>query len=250
MGKSLQLLTMTDMTAWTRYHLDTRDHWNSVILVLPLFAIYQVGLLSTGGIRNGVDIVTDGLLSVTGGSPALYVVLIVCMTIVALLAALELSRLGQRPFRRELFLAVLAESLLYATVMGTCILALLSAVPGFDPSLSSAVAETSPMSRFVLSMGAGVHEELVFRLGIFGGIVAVGNRLGASRGRVLFGALLVSSLLFSAVHYVGPLADPFTAYSFVYRTLAGVIFAGLYVVRSFAVAVYTHAIYDVLVLVF
>jgi membrane protease YdiL (CAAX protease family) len=63
-------------------------------------------------------------------------------------------------------------------------------------------------------------------------------------------ALLISSFLFSAIHYVGEMADPFTVFSFVYRFLAGMLFAGLYAARSFAVAVWTHALYDVLVLVF
>ena len=62
-------------------------------------------------------------------------------------------------------------------------------------------------------------------------------------------AAVASSLLFSAVHYVGPYADAWTPFSFAFRFLAGMVFAALYAVRSFAVAVYTHALYDVLVLV-
>ena len=107
------------------------------------------------------------------------------------------------------------------------------------------------VTRIVMSVGAGVHEELVFRLVLFGGISAALMRWrGWSARRSGLVALLVSSLSFSAVHYVGSKSDPFTLFSFSYRFVAGMLFAGLYATRSFAVAVYTHALYDVLVLVF
>jgi membrane protease YdiL (CAAX protease family) len=59
--------------------------------------------------------------------------------------------------------------------------------------------------------------------------------------------LVASSLLFAAAHYVGPLGDAFDLYSFTFRTLAGMFFAILFVVRGFGIAAGTHALYDVLV---
>ena len=61
-------------------------------------------------------------------------------------------------------------------------------------------------------------------------------------------AVFVSSLLFSLAHYVGP--EQFGMFSFVFRLLAGALFCGLFLARGFAVAVYTHAIYDIYVMVF
>jgi hypothetical protein len=60
----------------------------------------------------------------------------------------------------------------------------------------------------------------------------------------------LSSAAFSAVHHLGPLGDPLAVWIFVFRMLAGVLFGLLFWFRGFAVAVYTHAIYDVIVLVF
>jgi len=60
---------------------------------------------------------------------------------------------------------------------------------------------------------------------------------------------LVSSVLFSALHYVGSLGDPFTLYSFLFRFLSGGIFSLIFGLRGLAVAVYTHAVYDIMVLV-
>lgn len=239
------------MEALRRYHRDTRDLWNSVILVLPLFLLYQIGLLATGGIRNGVDLVTDALLRAAGGSAIGYLALNTALAGVVLGVALAVGRKGRRPFRRSLYVWVLLESLVYAALLGTVILWVLSHVPGIRPALSTAIEQSGVVTRIVMSVGAGVHEELVFRLVVFGGLSALLARwLSWSALRAGLVALVVSSLLFSAVHYVGPLADQLTLFSFAYRLLAGVLFACLFATRSFAVAVYTHALYDVLVLVF
>jgi hypothetical protein len=55
---------------------------------------------------------------------------------------------------------------------------------------------------------------------------------------------------FSAVHHLGPYGDKLLLGVFTFRVLAGLLFGLLFWFRGFAVAVYTHALYDVLVLVF
>ena len=60
-------------------------------------------------------------------------------------------------------------------------------------------------------------------------------------------AVLISSALFSCAHYLG--SEPFHIVSFTYRFLAGMLFCALFWFRGFAVAVYTHTIYDIYVLV-
>jgi hypothetical protein len=59
---------------------------------------------------------------------------------------------------------------------------------------------------------------------------------------------LVSSALFSAAHHVGPLGDPLRLGVFTYRMLAGIVFGLIFWFRGFAVAVYTHALYDMYVM--
>ena len=103
--------------------------------------------------------------------------------------------------------------------------------------------------RFLLYMGAGVWEELVFRLALLGGIyfatvkVVRGNRL-------VFGlvALLLSSLAFAAFHHVGANAEPFTSKAFAFRLLAGGVLGTLYLSRGLGVCVYTHAFHNLFVL--
>jgi membrane protease YdiL (CAAX protease family) len=63
------------------------------------------------------------------------------------------------------------------------------------------------------------------------------------------GWAVVAALVFSGWHYVGALGDEFEATSFVFRAVCGLVFTLIYVYRGFAPAVWTHAIYDIWVLV-
>jgi membrane protease YdiL (CAAX protease family) len=66
--------------------------------------------------------------------------------------------------------------------------------------------------------------------------------------KALLWAVLASSLLFSAVHYIGPGSDAFGLSSFVFRLVLGGMLALIYHWRGFATAVYAHAFYDVYVM--
>ncbi|HEX7069526.1 MAG TPA: CPBP family glutamic-type intramembrane protease, partial [Rhodothermales bacterium] len=58
---------------------------------------------------------------------------------------------------------------------------------------------------------------------------------------------LIGAIIFSAVHYTGPLGDPFTLSSFTFRFLFGLALNVLFLWRGFGVAAWTHALYDVFV---
>ena len=122
-----------------------------------------------------------------------------------------------------------------------------------DPKLligcSTAPEHASTAAKLVLSLGAGVHEELLFRLIMVGGGVWLLTRaLGLRRWLAVGIAMVVSSVLFSAAHHVIG-GEPFRVGAFTYRLLCGLVFATLFQTRGFAVAVYTHALYDIYVLI-
>ena len=81
-------------------------------------------------------------------------------------------------------------------------------------------------------------------------LLSNGFRLLFGIGRVPAGfmAAIAGALLFSAFHYIGPLGEPLKLESFVFRTLAGLAFSGLYLTRGFGITAWTHALYDVAVL--
>jgi membrane protease YdiL (CAAX protease family) len=95
-------------------------------------------------------------------------------------------------------------------------------------------------------LGAGIYEELLFRLILLSFVLWAFHCLSVPRaGRVLL-AVLLTSLLFSAAHYVGG-RETVLWFSFLFRFLAGVFFAVLFLYRGFGIAVGAHAGYDLLV---
>jgi hypothetical protein len=58
-------------------------------------------------------------------------------------------------------------------------------------------------------------------------------------------AAVVGALVFSLFHYVGSYGDAFTLGSFTFRAVAGLLFSGLYLLRGFGIAAWSHALYDV-----
>ncbi|NJK33390.1 MAG: CPBP family intramembrane metalloprotease [Deltaproteobacteria bacterium] len=172
-----------------------------------------------------------------------------------LVYAAVLVLLRQRgSFNPRAFVPVLAESTFYALTMGTIILYVMHRFVELVPSLSlaplaaaGASAKLDFIDVLVISAGAGLHEELIFRLaGVSGLSWLLAGLTGEKQAWVL--AVLISSLTFSLAHHVGPGGEAFEFAAFVYRSLAGIFFALVYQVRGFAVAVWTHALYDVYVL--
>ncbi len=225
-----------------------RNLLTSLILVFPLFVVYQVGVLFTLPMLNGADFVTTLLFASLGLTLSGYLIFLGAL-IASFGLALALLKRSQQ-FNGRVFLPVVLESTIYALTMGSLIVLVMTKVLGVSPSLAVGLPEQGLLTRLVMSLGAGVYEEAVFRLGLLSGcIVLFDKALGMSRWAAVLGAFLLSSVVFSLVHYLPPTGDPWSFGSFTFRTLAGVAFAALFKLRGFAVAVYTHAFYDVFVLV-
>ena len=127
----------------------------------------------------------------------------------------------------------------------------------------SAVSETSDsggevesrslLANIVTGIGAGIYEELVFRLILICVLMLVfQDVLGLSRRNSIVLAVLVSAALFSAHHHIVFLNGRFgqtAAFNwpeFVFRTIAGVYFAVLFAIRGFGITAGTHAFYDII----
>ncbi len=236
-----------------RYLEDSRNPLNTILLILPIFLIYSVGILGTGGIRNGVDPLSDFLRGrVFGGHDLYYFLFNLAVTGVFVAVALILK--GKHLFRPKIYGFVILEGLVYGLLMGAILSRLLVAM-GIGPHMSAGIAgglvRIGPFDAFILSLGAGLWEEIIFRLVLLGGSVyLMTKRFGVDSFKAWTIGILVSSLLFSAIHYVGSLADRFTFFSFTFRFLAGVVFALIFKLRGLAVVIYTHAMYDITVMVF
>lgn len=234
-----------------RQYLDTsRQQSVSLTFVLPLLILYEAGiLLLESRVENliGVAFFKGPLWRFFGARGTLIFNALVVVAFLAAYARAE--RRGK--LSPELFLGMLAESLVYAVFFGAVVSQMLRFVPGLAAGAPAAGVDPglrAPLLAVLLSMGAGVYEEVFFRALLLSGLLWLLRRhVGLEWGWAALVAVVVSSTLFSAFHHVGPLADPFTARRFAFRYLAGVLLAILYLGRGLGIAVYTHCLYDILI---
>jgi hypothetical protein len=207
------------------------DVASSLVLIFPLLLAYEIGVLFAGRV-NGADVVTRLLFSVAGSRGAYLLV-----HVVIALAFLLWIRREQRWATLSLDVAapVILEAAIYALTLGALGTLVVENILGLGAG-----------AHIVSALGAGVHEEIVFRLGLMAGIVAVLSRAVDRRIAVAI-ALVGSSVLFAAAHHVGAQGEPFTTHAFVFRCVAGCVFGAVFWFRSLSHAVYAHVLYDMLV---
>lgn len=239
------LVPLPTLKSLRAYYAAPVDPLTSLFLVLPLFLTYHLGVLSqvrytpTGyvWVGNGVDFLTGTALTLSHGNPAVYATGTIVVTLCLLAMILWARRRNE--LHPKLFAPVLLESGIYAVFIAGGFGILLERF-GFGPTMP-----TGFLSQVIASCGAGLHEELVFRVGLFGGITYLLERR-ANRWLAVMGSALVTAFLFSLVHYIGPLGDRFSVDSFMFRLLGGLAFTAIYRTRGFAIAAWTHCLYDIL----
>lgn len=201
----------------------------SLVLIFPLLLAYAIGVLFVGRV-NGADVVTRLLYTLVG--PTTYLLIYASAALVYLLWIRRGARWGT--LRLEIVAPVVLEASIYAFTLGSVITLVLDRLLGLGLSGGSLVS----------AIGAGVHEELVFRLGLLAGLVGVLRDRG--RGGVAL-AFAISAVAFAAAHHLGAHGEPFSAHAFAFRALAGAAFGAMFWFRSLAHAVYAHVLYDLVV---
>jgi hypothetical protein len=236
-----------------RYFQLTRKHSYALLFALPLLVLYEVGAWfisgPTQGLRNGADVLMRRLLA-TGGVNSTLVFTGIIVIGAAILIARERRR-EKIPLQASVFGGMIVESVIYALVFGTVVGTLSSWVLG-GWRLAADQATQGKMSvteGLVMSLGAGFYEELLFRVLLVGGLIAVFKSAGVGKTAGRIWAAVLAAFLFSAFHYVGPYAYPLELGSFTFRFLAGLALNALFITRGFGIAAWTHALYDVYVLV-
>lgn len=212
--------------------LDRGDLAGSLVLIAPLFFLYEVGVLFAGSV-NGADVVTRAVYGYLGRTN--YLLLAAALGLGFLLWIRRAQR--QSVLRLDVVLPVVLEAAIYALTLGALVNLVLERLLGLGLDLGEAIN----------AAGAGVHEELVFRLLLCGGLIAALSRTRLSRRVIVILALTLSSVAFSAAHHLGPYGEPFTQHAFAFRCLAGLVFGLVFYFRSLAHAVYAHTFYDLLV---
>ena len=232
----------------------TRTATYGYLAAIPLFVLYEVGVLlantGPGQVRVGADVWLKSLLAVLGGTGTAALGAAV-MAVGGIVWWRDRER--RPPLVPRYFAWIMAESLAYAVVLAFLVSGTVGVIFGawawaWPTAVLAQVARLGLGLQLALSIGAGLYEELVFRVILVGGLFWVLQRatsLGRRRGYWV--AAVVGAVVFSAVHHTGALGDPFTLPVFTFRFLFGLALNAVFLVRGFALAAWTHALYDVLV---
>jgi hypothetical protein len=241
------------------FHL-SRSARYSVLFALPLLIGYEglaaalAGPRSASQVRNGADVLLKEAFTAVAGrnGPLIFIAAVIGIGIWFVARDIRASGQGVRPL---VFGAMLAESIalagVFGIVIGTITVKLLGSlhVAAMTTSSAQPIATMSWATRLMLSLGAGLYEELLFRVLLVSGLAA-GARAVFGWGMQGAGAFatIVGALIFSAFHYIGPFGDPFSLMSFTFRAISGVAFSALYLLRGFGITAWTHALYDAFLL--
>lgn len=225
----------------------------SYLLTLPFLVLYEVGVMlvnlgSPSGVRISADILVKQLMNLVGLDGTFTFGLIILLLGAGILWYERRHGVIIRPrYLGLMFVESLAYALLLGTLVGTIVGGLFGMAVDAIPLQMPGQPGGSLLSGLVLSLGAGVYEELIFRLVLVSLLFALLFFLRSSE-YVRYGiAAVIGALIFSAIHYTGPYGDTFTLASFTFRFLMGLALNGLMLLRGFGIAVAAHALYDVYV---
>ena len=240
-----------DISIEDSYWLTSRRPLEMLVFLIPFILLYEICLVfvlrnDQGTITNRAhkwlvryfDFAIPEEIGLSFPSMVIFVVLLLWHV---------LSRHAWRPSWPTIGLMVVESALLTLplVVLSRFVHELVPMAGQAEPILRG----LGPMGLIAISIGAGLYEELLFRMLLFflvHAFVVDLLRFSSVIGTVL--AIILSAILFALYHPpVGPEATYTTARAFFYVS-AGLFFGVIYVFRGFGIVVAVHAFYDLITL--
>ncbi|NQV37019.1 MAG: CPBP family intramembrane metalloprotease [Candidatus Marinimicrobia bacterium] len=229
----------------TSYFSKSKTAFYSLIFTAPLFLIYEIGILSVSMddlpvLRNGADVFmrqimeSIGLLGLQGFG---------FMSLIAV-AAILISRI-----RTNQSFTINAMTLVYMVFESIAWMTGLFIIFSLSELYLLTTTVKGLMHQVVLSLGAGIYEELLFRVLLINGIAAIFKfALSWKKPMQYVGAIFISALIFSLFHFIGSAGDSYSFRILLFRIIGGLYLGGVYVFRGYGIAAWTHSLYDIFVL--
>ena len=228
------------------YFLQTRSSFYSFLFTIPLFFIYEVGILFLSKddilvVRNGADFLMRSILESFGifGLYGLGAIFLIGFIITYIFFFNDKSN---KSIRADYLFIMVFESVCWALV-------LYFLLSKFMLVLMNPIGKTITQ-QVTLAVGAGIYEEFLFRVMLISGLTGIIGFVFLWSEKVRkAAALIIAAGIFSAFHFVGDYGDFFSMELFLLRFFAGIILGILYIARGFGITAYAHSIYDLIVLI-
>ncbi|MFT5523792.1 MAG: membrane protease YdiL (CAAX protease family) [Pirellulaceae bacterium] len=239
-----------ESSSWDGYWKESQRPLVSLLFILPMLTVYEVGvLMGHTQHRNGADAILRNSLSFAGFGQYFLLPLLTCGI---LLGWHHMSR-EKWKFTWSVFYGMLLESM----VFGCLLLMVGQLVMRVFTNSIVLLSLQAQFGKFVSYLGAGIYEELLFRLMLIPIVLGLLSLTGMKQAKWrMTTAVVLTSIIFSLAHYkfdfalfnlhvANTIGDSFDWPSFAFRFLAGVFFAVLFLKRGYGITCGTHALFDV-----
>ena len=228
------------------YFIQTRSSFYSFLFTIPLFFIYEVGILFLSKddilvVRNGADFLMRSILESFGifGLYGLGAIFLIGFIITYIYFFNDKSN---KSIRADYLFIMIFESVCWALI-------LYFLLSKFMLVLMNPIGKTITQ-QVTLAVGAGIYEEFLFRVMLISGLTGIIGFVFLWREKVRkAAALIIAAGIFSAFHFMGDYGDFFSMELFLLRFFAGIVLGVLYIARGFGITAYAHSIYDLIVLI-
>jgi hypothetical protein len=234
-------------SALTLYFQSTERPFASLVFLLPMVVLYEVGtrLFAYDPLLDAEQrIIAFNLIQrflYFFGASGRF---LPALTVVAILLAWHIANKDAWKVRPLHLLGMAFESVILSIPLFLLALALSQYLPLRASLYATDTGVDSLLLRLTKSIGAGVYEELVFRLIAFTVLsLVLVDVLKIRKGWAFLVILATTSVSFSAYHYLG--WEKYETQVFVFRTVAGLFFGIVFLCRGFGVTAGAHAVYDI-----
>jgi hypothetical protein len=230
-----------------RYFDYTKSIITSILFIFPFFFIYEfIAFFKFSNqsyqIRNTADIIIRDFIGLfTDNVMFLYSVAIAIIFSVIFIS--KFSEIKKYKFNLKYIISMYLEGLFW----GTILIIFLNGFKYFNSFYDGIIVNDYLLS-FYFCVGAGIWEELLFRLICINSILLLLKYFRFSILPSIILSFTISSVFFSLFHYIGTIADTFTIYSFIYRFVGGFYLSILYYYRGIGISMMTHFVYDFLLI--
>jgi len=224
------------------YFSASRNLLYSLVVIFPMLFLYELlGFINNFDanyqIRNGADVLIRQAFTIFGSNSQLLYGLSLFM-IFCLVGYNHRHTLLNSEINIKFLVLIIIESLFWCS-------GLLILMKGISSLFLAAPISVDLLEQFYLSVGAGIWEELIFRLGLISVFIYLINSVFRyGKYFSMFLSLFFSGAIFSLFHYIGIYGDIFTWETFILRTFAGVFLGVVFLFRGLGISVYTHIFYD------
>lgn len=215
-----------------------------LVFLLPLMILYEVGSIAylSQQARGADTIGARGILSSFFHNFGVASLHLPPLALAAVLLAWHLLLRDPWRIRPKVILGMGLESALWAIPL--LIFGLIARAPAV--ATADAVRDFSWQARLTISLGAGIYEELLFRLILITAIhFLLVDLFHLADGLGFTLAAVVSALAFAFYHNITSASGTVNLRLLIFLTAAGLYFAAVFITRGFGIVVAAHALYDV-----